>query len=197
MSLPTKTELKLVLKIQSSAEDTLLDALIARATARVRAHIRRPITAELREFVLDAPSQSITRGVSVLHVPIYPVAAEDTATEALTLTDNDGDELVAGTDYRLDRRTGKITALDGGAFTVWPYTIEATVGLSAFDEYASDIEPVIGAAILDDASQLYHQRNPAATNETTGGGVSASYESGISQRVKDMLAPWVMARALG
>jgi hypothetical protein len=123
------------------------------------------------------------------------VAAGDSSIDALELTDDDGDVLVEDSDYRIDLRTGRITGINRG-FATWPYSITATVGLSAHPDYELRIEPVINAAILDLAADLYQRRSPAATSESTGGGVSTSYAVGMPQRVKDMLAPFVMARAL-
>jgi hypothetical protein len=196
MALPDLAALKRYVKKQTSEEDTLLASILLQAKAMAAAFVRRPIIAEERTFVLDHPSQYPTRSVGLLHLPIYPVAEESSDVTALVITDNDGDELVVDTDYRLDLRTGRITGINF-AFGVWPYTVVATVGLSAYPEYEDQIEPVISAAILDIAADLYQRRNPAATNESTGGGVSTSYAGGIPERVKDMLRPFVMARALG
>jgi hypothetical protein len=50
----------------------------------------------------------------------------------------------------------------------------------------------LDAAVLDWMADRYQNRNPAATNEATGGGVSASYTTGLPQRLIDLLAPWVL-----
>jgi hypothetical protein len=195
MTLVAKAELKEYLRIQGTAEDTLLDALIARAIGMVEAFVRRPIEAEERTFVMGRPSEYATAAIRAIHVPIYPVAVADSSISGLTLTDDEGDTLVEDSDYRLDVRTGRITGING-AFATWPYTIVATVGLSAHPNYTDRIEPVMNVAIIDIAADLYQRRSPAATSESTGGGVSSSYVGGIPERVKDMLRPFVMARAL-
>ena len=199
MALPDRDQLKLYLRIQSDAEDTLLDALLASAIAQVRAFVRRPLVAEARTFVLTKPWDALYRTVTTLHLPIYPVAAEDSNTSAAEITDNDGTVLVEATDYTIDLRTGLIAGLTSSAlfpFGVWPYSITATVGLSALPEYDAEIEPVLSQAILDVAADLYQRRSPAATSETTGGGVSTSYSGGLPARVADLLTPFRMVRAL-
>lgn len=193
MALPTKTELKAVLRIQSTAEDTLLDALIARAQALCEAYLRRPITAIERTFVLEEPKETATKTIRRLYLPVYPVAAEASAVAALTLTDDDGDELLEDTDFRLDLALGRISAIGGVVFDTWPYTIVATVGLSAAEDYSTVVEPAVSMAILDLAADLYQRRNAAATSETDGGGVATSYDgSGLPRRVRDTLAPFVL-----
>lgn len=195
MALPDLADLKRYVRKQTTDEDTLLAAILAQAKAMAAAFVRRPIIAEERTFVMVRPSDSPYRSIGTVHLPVYPIADESSDVSAIVITDDEGDELVVDTDYRVDLRTGRISGIDS-AFTVWPYTIVATVGLSAHPDYEDLIEPVISAAILDIAADLYQRRNPAATNESTGGGVSTSYAGGIPERVKDMLRPFVMVRAL-
>lgn len=202
MALPELADLKRYVKKQTGDEDTLLTALLASATAAVRAFVRRPLIAEPRTFTLTRPHDSLYRTVTVLHLPIYPAQAPDSSGDGgVVITDTDGTELVEETDYTVDLRTGRIDGVSGGTsgmfpFSGWPYTVTATVGLSALDEYETDIEPVLFQAILDVAADLYQRRSPAATSETTGGGVSTSYTGGVPQRVADLLLPFRMVRAL-
>jgi hypothetical protein len=201
MTLVTTTEVKPYLRIEAgvTAYDTLIDGLIAQATAMVEAFVRRPIEAELRTFMVDADRY---RHASRFFVPIYPIALVDSSggTEAIVITDADGDDLIEDTDFRFNRLTGEVLALSdgnvGATFLGYPFTVEAWVGLSAHPDYDNRIEPVINAAITDIVADLYQRRSPAATNESTGGGVSTSYAGGMPERVKDMLRPFVMARAL-
>lgn len=199
MALPDADDLKSYLRIQTTAEDTLLAALVTAATGAVQAFVRRPLLAEARTFVIEKPARALYGTVTMLHLPIYPVAAEDSNTAAAEITDSDGTILVEGTDYRIDLRTGEIFGLSASAefpYGNWPYTITASVGLSALDEYATAIEPVLFQAILDVAADLYQRRNPAAGSESTGGGVSTSYSGGLPPRVQDLLMPYRMVRAL-
>lgn len=193
MALPTTTDLKSYLRIQTSAEDTLLTLLLTNAQAMVEAHMGRPITAIARTFVDEAKTMTAYGVVTKLLVPVTPV---DWST--LVVTDDDGTVLVEDEDYRVgDMWTGEIHAETGMSFSVRPYTIDAEVGLSVDPEYSTRIEPVLSLAILDIASDLWHRRNPNAATESTGGGVSATYVgTGIPQRVRDALAPWTLVRAI-
>lgn len=191
MALPTVTDVKRYLRIEHTAEDSMLTRELAAALAMVETYIRRPVVAEARTFVLPQPTQRAYRDVGSFFLPVYPVAA----TPLITLTDDDGTLLTHATDYRVELETGQIIGLVS-AFALWPYTVVATVGLSARADYATRVEPAIGAAILDIVSDRWHRRSPAATNESTGGGVSTSYANGLPERVKAILQPFVMARAL-
>jgi len=192
MALPTVADLKAYLRIQTTAEDVLLGATLAQAEALSVAYLRRPILLEARTWVLDAPTQATTRAVWRLHVPLYPVADSPT----MEIADGDGTVLVDGTDYRADLRTGEIVAAGASPFAAWSYTIDAEVGLEASPDYAALIEPVLSLALLDLASDRWHRRNPAATSEATGGGVSTTYATdGMPARVVAALAPWRLARA--
>lgn len=201
MALASVSDCKLYLRIQGSAEDTLLAGILASAIASCEAYLRRPIEAEERTFIIDRPSTSAYRTDHQLFLPIYPVALADSEIDAIGIVDGDGDTIVEDVDFRLDPRTGIILALsDGeafGHFSTFPYVVTATVGLSADPSYADRIEPAINAAIIDLVADRWHRRSPAATNESTGGGVSSSYDgSGLPNRVKEMLEPFRMARAL-
>ena len=68
--------------------------------------------------------------------------------------------------------------MNGYVFGTGPYVITATVGLSAHPDYATKYEPRARALIMGLFSILYHQRNPNATQESAGGGVSVSYGRG-------------------
>jgi pyridoxal/pyridoxine/pyridoxamine kinase len=112
------------------------------------------------------------------------------------ITDAD-DLVIEDTDYSIDYRIGVISAATGISFATYPYTVVATVGLSAHPDYADFIEPVINAAILDIVADRWNRRNPAASNESEGGGVGTSYRGvGIPERVQEMLEPFRMVRAL-
>ena len=196
MALPTVSDLKLYLRIQTTAEDTLLTLLMANAQAMCEAHMGRPITAVNRTFVDEAKTFTAYGTVTKLLVPTTPV---DWST--IAITDVDGTALVEDEDYRLgDIWTGEIHAMPGMSFAMAPYTIDADVGLSVDPEYATRIEPVLSLAILDLASDLWHRRNPNAAMEGTGGGVTTQYQqgsySGLPQRVRDALAPFTAVRAI-
>ena len=93
MALLTDQDCKDYLKIQGSAEDTLIAALRVRALAQVEQFIRRPITAELRTFTVTADPYRLT---SRFYLPVYPVAAEDSSAGSadIVVTDADSVDLI-------------------------------------------------------------------------------------------------------
>ncbi len=200
MALPDLSDAKEYLKVEHTADDALITREIVGAFADVQAYLRVPILAEERTFYLERQPDALYRSTTKLHLPMYPVAADSSATPALVITDNDGTELVEATDYRLDLRTGILYGLGASSlvpFAVWPYTVTCFVGLDARPDYATAVEPVLFSAILDVVADRYQRRSPAASSETTGGGVSTSYgELGLPTRVLQRLAPFRMVRAL-
>lgn len=191
MALPTVADCKNYLRIEHTAEDVMLAGWLAQAIALVEAELGRPIEYLNHTFVLECDPSKVSS--TRLFVPMYPIAVADSSagTADLTLTDTDGTVLVEDTDYRLDIRTGWITAIDT-TFANYPYTIVADVGLEALPEYATRIEPALSAAILDVVADRYQRRDPAAVQESAGGGVTTMYgaQVGLPQRVKDAVAPW-------
>lgn len=158
MALPTASDLKAYLRIESTAEDTLLTALIARARAMLEQWIDTPLTAESqvavdRAHALDGPVTSL----------VFPRRPMTTT----SVTDTDG-ETVPAADYWTDGKSGVIYAKDGVTFPYGPYTITATCGLSLRADYAR-LEPLLSEAILDLAADLYQRRTPGAQTETAAG----------------------------
>lgn len=187
MALLSVANAKDYLRIQDTAEDTPLAAWLLSCVAAVEAEIGTPITAEERTFVVE---RSLSN--RQIFVPLYPIAGEDSAggIAALTIEDKDGTVLLEDTDYRLDHRSGVITAIES-CFTAYPYTITAWVGLSALAEYSTKVEPIVNAAILDLLADRYQRRNPAATNEDASAPSQSftTFNPGLPQRVRDLLAP--------
>ena len=144
-----------------------------------------------------APTDLIdwVREVSGLPVIVKGIVRGD---DAMRAVDHGANAIVVSNHggRQLDTSIPSITALPDVAFDTWPYTIVATVGLSVRSDYALVVEPAVFQAILDIGADLYQRRSPAATSETTGGGVSSSYVGGMPQRAADLLAPFRMARAL-
>lgn len=188
MALLTVATVKLYLRKQTTNEDTLLAALLGSAIGRVEGYLRRPIEAVASTFVDEAVGFC---GASVpsLIVPVTPVG---TPTEIL-----DADDVAIDLDLiRVGRETGMIKYKDGSAFANGPYTITVPVGLALRDGYATRIEHAVNQAILDTVADLYQRRNPAASQENAGGGVSVAYNQGdaegVPARVAAMLAPYRM-----
>lgn len=186
MALPDVDDVKAYLGIEHADEDAVLEQLLAQALALVEAYLRRPITAAAGTQY-DVPVRRVD-GRDVLFVDVYPIAAATEQTP-LTVTDAD-DETVDAATYRLDAFRGTLTAKSGESFSNGPYTVVAHAGLSARADYATGVEPLISAAIIDVVADRYQRRNPAASTETDGD-VSTSYrDPGIPERALAMLAPY-------
>lgn len=185
MALPDVAALKRVLKIEHTAEDTLVAELLARAIGLVqggKGGLGVAIEAEEQVFTDDAEGNLARKvGVRSLLVPKTPF---DVAT--IEITDAD-DTALDNEDLRIDPLSGVIRYKDGSRFFNGPYEITCDVGLDAHPRYA-EFEPIVSAAIVDVVSDLYARRNPSAQSETAAGGVSRSYvEGGLPQRVVDSL----------
>ena len=183
MTLPVTADLKSYLRIETTDEDTLCDSLLVRAQAMVETYIGRPLLAVADlTTVDDAITHELYGRVTTLQTDLWPI---DPA--AVSVVDGDG-ETVDPTTYRIVASRGQIVGLPGTSFVHGPFTITYSAGLSLDPFYATRIEPVAGAAILDVAADLYQRRNPAATQEAVGGSVSTSYSvTAIPERICRML----------
>lgn len=178
MALPDLDALKAYLKIDNTVEDGLLAALLASARALVEAYVERPLTLELRTYV-DPAETFVAYGrvvnLRLLDWPIHPGdVLADPPIAAPAITDGDGVVVDAGL-YAVDSRSGMFIANVDESFYNGPYMIVASVGLAAFTNYATTIEPILSQAILDVASDLYSNRTPSASNETAGGGAAVTW----------------------
>ena len=176
MALPVLADLKSYCRVQTTAEDTMLAALLVRATAMVEGVLGRPITAEERTDVvtLECPATRFT-------LPVWPV---DTASFALV--DPSGDT-VPEENYTASV-SGIVRGAAGVTFAAGDYEATYDAGWSAHPDYETKYEPILASAILDVAADLYQRRNPAATQETSGGGISVTYDkSGLPMRVMSTL----------
>lgn len=187
MALPTVTDLKLVLRIQTTADDTLLTSLLARALGMVEGALGRPITKVSTTWKDYGDQGRFGGALTRLVVPVVPY-------DTLAIVDADGVALSSSVDYYAPGVwDATVRARPGMTFPVAPYTLTANVGLSAAANYATVIEPAVSAAILDVAADLYQRRSAAATAESENG-IAVSYGGGVPQRVVDMLAPWIATR---
>lgn len=158
MALPTLSEFKAYLRVETADEDALLTALLARAKAQVEAYCDVPITAESQTWVdygdtLDKPLKSLV-------FPRRPIGS-------VSITDNDG-VTVPVANYRVMGSAGLIVANDDMVFLYPPYTIVCQCGLSLRADYAR-LEPVISQCIIDLAADLYQKRTPSAAAESAAG----------------------------
>lgn len=187
MSLPVRADLTAYLRIEAeeaAAESALLDALLVRAQAMLEAWLGRPILARTFEDDTDE-ARPDDRPVTRLLANAYPLDAG-----SLTVTDADGTDVDATT-YRVKALTGEIIGLAGVTFPNPPYTLAYDAGLELHPLYDDQIEPLVSAAILDIASDLYHARNPRAAGESAGGGASTTYANqALPERVQVALQPY-------
>lgn len=183
MALPAANDLKTYLRILTTAEDTLLASLMTRAQAQVEGFLQRPIIAAAVTDTICLEEAGTT-----LILPRWPVE-----TDTVTLTDPDGDA-VADTDYTV-ALNGVITAADDVTFALGEWTAAYTQGWSAHPRYDDLYEPLIGAAILDMAADLYERRNPAIAQDASGGGVSRTWKGGVAERIRDTLRPMLRMEA--
>lgn len=154
MALPTVNDLKGYLRIETSAEDTLLGALLARARAQVEVWLDVPITA--------TNVVTIDRATAISGMVPTSLVCNQRPANVVSVTDTNG---VAVTDYTVNAASGVIYASEGGSFPYGPYTIVASTGLSLRGDYAR-IEPALSQCILDLAADLYQKRTPNAASES-------------------------------
>lgn len=183
MALPTVADLKTWLRIETTREDLLLAALLARAQASLETMLDGPITAEVQT--------AVDRGAA-LDVPVTSLVFPRRPFTVTGIVDMDG-VTVDPTTYTVDGLSGLIYAKSGVEFAAAPYTITASVGLSLRADYAR-IEPVIGAAILDLAADLYQRRTPGAASESAAG---TSIQWDVSRDTVARVAKTVRAYRLG
>jgi hypothetical protein len=158
VALPTSADLKAYLRIETTAEDALLAALLVRARAMLETWIDVPIIAEVQTAEDDA--SALARPVRALVFPRRPMVVT-------AIVDSRG-ETVPPVNYRGSVTSGIIYALNDTTFQYGPYTMSALVGLSLRQDYGR-LEPVVSAAIIDLAADLYQRRTPGASSETAAG----------------------------
>ena len=192
--LPVLADAKAYLRqTDTTAEDALIQQLLDRALGAAQAYLSRPIVAVQQTFVVEG-----TGLVKALAVPANPVDL----TQPVTVVDGDG-LTVDSSLYRVNaqlgtlRRTVSTTVLAWPwDWCVWPYTVTWTWGLSARSDYTITVAPTVGAAILDTVADLFQRRNPSASAESAGGGVSVSLAGGrygLTPRACALLDPFRMA----
>ena len=158
MALPTTTDLKTYLRIETNAEDGLLTAIMGRAKAMLELWIDTPITATTTTAIDRADA---------LDMPVTSLVFPNRPASVTLVVDSDGETVDAST-YWTAVSSGMVYANEGVTFEYGPYTLTATVGLSLRNDYGR-LEPAIGEAILDLAADLYQRRTPGAASETAAG----------------------------
>jgi uncharacterized phiE125 gp8 family phage protein len=182
----TVPDLKAHLRVQHTADDVLLSALAQSAVSLVESYIHRPILPRVMTFTDDATPSGGGR-VARLLCPVWPVG------DLVSVVHDDGDTLDVAR-LIVNPLSGAIRAADGAFFRHGPYTITATVGLGTHPDFAAAALPALQQAIRDVVADLYLRRNPGASQENEGGGVTVSYAPGDAQgiplRTAAILRPW-------
>jgi len=185
--LPVLADLKAFVRAaDSGTEDALLEQLLDRALGAAQSFLSEPITAIPQTFLIfgtGEPRRTI----------VLPVADID-LTQPVTVTGRSG-TTVPSTQYAVIADMGIVARTDCLLFCDWPYTVSLTWGLSARPDFTVAAAPVVGQAILDIAADLFQRRNPVASVESAGGGVSAQYfvklgASGLPARAEAALQPF-------
>jgi hypothetical protein len=162
--LPTLQDAKSILRIEHADEDTLVQQLLTRAKADIEQFLGYALTAAARTHV--DYSERDNYGVQpALRLP----GPFKTSSPAPVVTDVNGSTIDAA-NYYLDDRGLRILAKAGYSFPNRPYTIVATVGLSAHPDYASRLEAVVSTAILELVAHRYLNRDPGMSSQTDEGG---------------------------
>lgn len=186
MALPTLQDAKDYLRVDLETEDALLTALLARARATVETYLGYPLIAVPYTYV----SYSRRIADTEIQLPGPFLATGPTP----VFTDVNGVTVDAST-YILDGRAGRIRAIYGGLFAASPYTVVATIGLSAHPDYATRLEALASTSILDLVSHWYENRNPMIGDDI-GQGVNSTTPA-IPQRILSdiMMLPggWAVA----
>lgn len=193
------------LRLDSTAENDLVADLLARAWALLPSLVNRPIAATPMTVVIDDPRASAwdVPGLAVEGRPLRALRFPATPLDPTTVTITDREGLAwASTAFRVRADIGLLTAVvPDQAFDRFPYTIAATAGLATRDDYLSAVAPVLAMAVIDLVSDWYQRRNPEATVEAAGGGISTAYNprasrgskalpaGGVPIRVREVLAP--------
>lgn len=179
MALPTLQNLKDYLRVETTAEDTALTAMLARVTGLVEQYLGRPITARAVSVTdYGRPGCAVTK----LLGRVCPVATG----EAITMTDTDGTVLDSDT-YSVDAETAVFRAEPGESFGNPPYTLAFTAGLSARSDYATVVEPAISQAILDLAADLWRRRVGNVSQASSVGDSESYTGDAIPARTKLIL----------
>lgn len=187
MALPTVADLKSYLRIETTAEDTLLTALIARAKAQLEVWVDAPITAT-NVTAVDRADVITPQVATSLIFPQRPIAS------SITVVDSEGTTVPAA-EYTVNTASGVIYANEGYSFPYGPYTITASTGLSLRGDYAR-IEPILSQCIIDLAADLYQKRTPNASTETAAGtSISWDVSRDTAARVLKVLRAFKLAVA--
>lgn len=197
MALPSVQDCKDYLRIQHTAEDTMLTTWLLIAQARVEAALGRPIALVSDQTWTDDVENRTLYNCHPTRRLVIPAQYSPIDPATLVIADVDANVLDPLVDYYapVTGWEGVVTARPGITFANGPYAFVADVGLETAADYATRIEPVVSAAILDVVADWYQRRNPNAGSESTGGGVSTTYVKwGMPDRAVEAVQQWAVMR---
>lgn len=168
-TIATRQNLKDYGRIETTAEDALLDELLAEAIGTIESKIGKSLTIESASWYDDAISMRILEGASALQLRYAPV---DAAT--VVVTDNDG-QIVSADLYTVRNDRAQVVARGDFRFDNGPYLITCQAGFETSPSYSMRELPSIKALVLKYALFLYQQRTPGASMERAAG-TSVDYE---------------------
>jgi hypothetical protein len=178
MPLPTVTDAKGYLRVDLPNEDPLFTILLARAKAGIETLLGYAMTAvALTHVDYDRryPSNELQLPGPFLATGPAPVVTDVNGT------------VVDPTTYSLDFRQGKIRSKYGGPiFSIGPYSVLATIGLSAHPDYDARLETVASSAILDFVAHLYENRNPMIGDDL-GQGINSATPAVPPRIISDLM----------
>lgn len=188
MALPTTEDAKKYLRVEHADEDIIVAQLLARSKATVETFVGYPLIAVAQTYVdYNGMYPSGAQWFGGYYGDLFELPGPYALSPAPVVTDANG-VVIDATTYYLDNRAGKIRAKAGGYFGMRPYTVVATIGLSAHPDYLSRLEPIAALAVLDLVAHLYQNRNPAVVSESdeAGGSVGLSPDA-IPPRIRQDL----------
>lgn len=178
-TLVTVDEFKQYARIETTAEDELIGALLEEVVGLIESYIGKSLTTEQITFTDDADSFRLYAQPRSLILPYMQIDAA-----SISIVNGAGETLdPAGYTVRLDIRQIRGTFACGG-----PYVISCTAGYGTLPDYTHRWLPRIRSTIKDYALFLYQQRTPGASSEGAAG-TSVSYgaidpDTGLPNRVR-------------
>lgn len=168
-ALASVQDVKNYLRLRSTAEDSVIAQMLARATGEIEGVVGRFLTHQAGySWIDDAVDHRLDEAPRNL-VLVVPC---DEAT--VTVTDASGD-VVDATTYAVRQDRGLIVGNAGVVFPNPPYTMVATVGFDQSPTYATRELPIINDTIILYTAFLYQQRTVGARS-VKGAASTVDYE---------------------
>jgi hypothetical protein len=170
VALATADDCKDYLRVETTAEDDLFTSMRARVIGSIEQELGYPLTAAALTHT-DYNEKDNYGQMPVLTLP----GPFKTTSPAPVVTDVNGSTVDSAT-YDLDARGMKIRAKSGVSFSARPYSILATIGLSAHPDYATRLEAIANQAIVDFVAHLWRNRLVGVSSIAEEGGSAQTFE---------------------